>query len=506
MSGAKTRVVGKDANSPGFNDAIFAIAFLAHVIFIVVVFFMWVGDSAPWFPSNETHTSESTWSNTTVDGVGGATSATFGYTLLFSTIWVFIYLGVMRVAALALIVVLNLLLVAIWIGFGLFFLFWATSCKDRSDYPGACTDGEQIFAYIGAIMFAALAALHLAWLCCVRDRIILTAKMLKAVATVLSTCPGTILVSYIAAVVSLLWSFVWMGAYIETNIWLAGGKDEEATWDTMAGPFVGLMFGMFISFFWGYKVISTISSMTTSHVVASWYFDPEGASSGIPCCKPVTLVGLKRAMTNYLGSIAFGTLIVAILEAIYYTAKYVANKMAGGNLVLKLVVCCFLCILNCLKNTIEWLTEWAYAYIALYGSSFIEAGSSVFSMLGSSGMGALAQSTLVAPVLLMGRLIGGAVGVGAGMLSLQFFTIDHAWSQPFIGFFLGYAITAVALSCVEAGNKMIFVCYADAPEFMLERVPEISETLSGGAAKAPPPKAGTTSATASGDVELTVRP
>ena len=40
-------------------------------------------------------------------------------------------------------------------------------------------------------------------------------------------------------------------------------------------------------------------------------------------------------------------------------------------------------------------------------------------MLADSGMGAVAQSTLVEPVLWLGRLCGIAIGVGAGFLTLQ---------------------------------------------------------------------------------------
>ena len=85
---------------------------------------------------------------------------------------------------------------------------------------------------------------------------------------------------------------------------------------------VCLAVGMLISLIWNHKVFLNIAHMTSCHVVASWYFEPEQASEGCPCCRVVTWTGLKRSCINYLGSIAFGSLIVAILEAIYYTCKY----------------------------------------------------------------------------------------------------------------------------------------------------------------------------------------
>ena len=56
---------------------------------------------------------------------------------------------------------------------------------------------------------------------------------------------------------------------------------------------------------------------------------------------------------------------------------------------------------------------------ALYGVGFTSAGSKVFRMLSDSGIGAVAQSTLVGPVLWLGCLCGAGVGVGAGYLTLQ---------------------------------------------------------------------------------------
>lgn len=106
---------------------------------------------------------------------------------------------------------------------------------------------------------------------------------------------------------------------------------------------------------------------------------------------------------------------------------------------------------------------------------FIAAGGKVANMLGESGMGAIAQSTLVSPVLFLGRLVGAAVGVGAGFLTLQTHTVDEPWSQPFLGAWAAFAVTSVGLACVDAGNKSIYVCYADSPALMAERMPEVEQ-------------------------------
>jgi len=476
------RVVGKNAWSPGFSDCPFAVGFICNIIFVAVFFFIWVGNGCQGWPYDQDTTDAavsagtqlSGLNQTDVDAITGASVATGGYALMFSLIWIFIFLVILKVAALPLIIGMNLLIIALLLTFGGILLSDGMNCKDWSN---SCNTDEQTWYYIGGIVMLASGVLWALWLFCIRDRIIFTAKMLSAVAGVLAICPGTILVSFIFACVACLWWCLWGGALVQATIYLAGGEYESVPY----GSWVGMFFGMLISAFWGHKVFLNISHMTSCHVIASWYFDPDTATEGIPCCKPVTLIGLKRSMTNYLGSIAFGSLIVAILEAIYYTVKLVFEKAQGSNFLIKLVACCVLCILNCIKSCIEWLTEWAYCYISLYGCSFIEAGGKVFKMLGESGMGAVAQSTLVEPVLWMGRLCGMAIGVGAGFLTLESVTIKdgYSWSQPFVGAIIGYVVTSVALSCVDAGNKCIYVCFVDAPEHMDRFDPDIKASLEG---------------------------
>ena len=55
--------------------------------------------------------------------------------------------------------------------------------------------------------------------------------------------------------------------------------------------------------------------MPQAGVLASWYFKPSTAEGGIPCFRPVVWTSLCRALTYFLGPIAFGSLVVAILQA-----------------------------------------------------------------------------------------------------------------------------------------------------------------------------------------------
>jgi len=483
------RVVGPNARSPGCNDAFCYILFWLMAIMCVVFFFTWVGDGAEGFPSENIGL---IYTNGTATELGSASVLTAFYGLLFSILWVFLYFAVLRVAAYVLIMGINMLMIALWLIFGACLIVASQTCKDWTVTTATplgpvttatpCDGTSQALMVVGGILLVACGVLHALWLCCIRARIFFTAKILEAVSGVLSECPGTVVVGLIVSVVGCFWYVLWYGAFIQMSNYIADGQATDGVPSLNSqywGSWIGMLFGMLICLFWGQKVCTNTAHMVSAHVVAAWYFDKDTAGVGLPCCRPTTCLGVKRALWNYFGSIAFGSLIVAILEAVYWTLKIVLDQATKGqNFVIKLVACCILCCINCIKNTVEWLTEWAYCYIAVTGCGFVSAGGKVAKMLGESGMGAIAQSTLVAPVLMVGKLLGAAAGVGGGFLTLQSFTtLDHDYIQPLLGALVAFAVASISFACLDAGNKCMFVCYIEEPELMAQRVPALNEAF-----------------------------
>ena len=288
------RVVGKNAKRPGCTNVLFALAFLANIVAVLFFFFSWVGDGCPGWPDGShvqdalTDNSNQTWA------LVEASVQTGSLSLLFALVWVFLFLAIMKVAALTLIVLTYAAAIVASAGLGSLALRDAMECKERSP---ACGDEEHALAYAAGVGLLACAATVLLWLACVRKRLAFTAKLFSAVSGVLATCPGTVLVAFLFAAITVAWYCAWGGALLKLTLLLAGGAHESVP----VGHWVWMALGLCVSLFWGHKVFVNVAHMTSCHVIASWYFDPDSAE-GVPCCKPVTMVGLKRACTNYLGS------------------------------------------------------------------------------------------------------------------------------------------------------------------------------------------------------------
>ena len=117
-----------------------------------------------------------------------------------------------------------------------------------------------------------------------------------------------------------------------------------------------------------------------------------------------------RASTLSLGSIAFGSLIVTILELIRVLLNWASQDAArDGNrecrlasnvdltidastiAVMAILACCAACFIGCIEGLVEYFNKYAYIQIALYG------GYNLSFLLPESDMVSLPQVNRISP-------------------------------------------------------------------------------------------------------------
>lgn len=82
-----------------------------------------------------------------------------------------------------------------------------------------------------------------------------------------------------------------------------------------------------------------------------------------------------------MGSIAFGSLIIAIMEMIKVTFEYMRRKYAdaiGNNIVTKILVCCVRCCIWCLDCCVKHITKNAYIQVAITSQNFCKSAWATF--------------------------------------------------------------------------------------------------------------------------------
>lgn len=112
----------------------------------------------------------------------------------------------------------------------------------------------------------------------------------------------------------------------------------------------------------GFQCFSNLICLTLADARISsqhhrWYIPNEASSF----CSSAIRDSFTRASTYSFGSICFGSLLVAIVQAL--RALY---QQAQNNDDCQVLACIIQCILACIQGIIEYLNKWAFVYVGEY--------------------------------------------------------------------------------------------------------------------------------------------
>jgi len=232
---------------------------------------------------------------------------------------------------------------------------------------------------------------------------------------------------------------------------------------------------MLVSFYWGFQVNQNICHTTTCGVAATWYFSTEIDYNPTP-------KAFKRTMTTSFGSVALGSLMVAVIQAMKAMVQSAKNNKNG------LIVCLVMCLLNCLERLVEYFNTYAYAHCAIYGTSFMNSAKMTWNLFKTRGFMALINDDLTGMVLFAGAMIGGVVTAGCGgAVGYAFYGGDDDESVKYgipgalagTGFLIGMILTMTTLYVVRSSVVALFVCFAEEPAALHENRPEEYQRLTG---------------------------
>ena len=127
------------------------------------------------------------------------------------------------------------------------------------------------------------------------------------------------------------------------------------------------LFGLF----WISAFIIGSAQFITAVACSLWYFDHGGASDDKS--KRSVRTGAWWLFRYHLGSIAFGALIIAIMQMIMVLFEYLRRKyekMISANPILKCIICCIGCCIACVDRLVKYITKNAYIQMALTSKNF----------------------------------------------------------------------------------------------------------------------------------------
>eukprot|EP00939_MAST-03C_sp_MAST-3C-sp1_P004198 g4198.t1 len=136
------------------------------------------------------------------------------------------------------------------------------------------------------------------------------------------------------------------------------------------------------SFLWTLNFVEAIGICVIAGAVCQWYWilPSKGGGKKMPSRFPV-LSAVTRVYRFHLGSMAYGSAIVAIVQIIRTIMAYIDRKtkdIQAKNCVVRYLMKVVHCLLWCFEKCVKFITKNAYIYVAMRGYSFCKAARNAF--------------------------------------------------------------------------------------------------------------------------------
>ncbi|XP_029939051.1 choline transporter-like protein 5-B isoform X4 [Salarias fasciatus] len=163
-------------------------------------------------------------------------------------------------------------------------------------------------------------------------------------------------------------------------------------------------------FLWLLNFTIALGQCTLAGAFASYYWALKKPSD-IPACPLYS--SFSRAIRYHTGSLAFGSLILAVVQMVRIVLEYLDHKLKGSqNGCARFLLCCLKCCFWCLEHFIKFLNRNAYIMIAIYGKNFCTSSKDAFFLLMRNVVRVAVLDKVTDFLLFLGKLlISGSVGV-----------------------------------------------------------------------------------------------
>ncbi|KAF8070149.1 plasma-membrane choline transporter-domain-containing protein [Lyophyllum atratum] len=333
--------------------------------------------------------------------------------------------------------------------------------------------------YSGAIIFTIIAVLSVLSYFGFRSRIPLASLLLQVVMDVAKHHKSVYVVAFIALFIQAALAVWFTFTAIATYAKYTPGNPGCTSSSCSSGKVAGLIFFETFSFLWTSQVVKNVALATLAGgPFGSWYYFGPRELGEMP--KHPTTSAFGRASTLSLGSIAFGSLIVTLLELLKMLLNMARNNAnADGHPVEACLACCAACFVGIIESMVEYFNRYAYIEIALYGKPYIQAAKDTWRLFKDRGIDALVNDSLVGMTMTWGGYIIGLLSSLFAYLYLRFtapsYNADGSYTAPVLlfAFLIGLQCSLTLSSAIEAGVSTIFVGLAEDPQVLAIRAPEL---------------------------------
>lgn len=212
------------------------------------------------------------------------------------------------------------------------------------------------------------------------------------------------------------------------------------------------------AFLWVAAFISAVYQHVVAGSVAGWYFSRDVMSSGKP--RENAFSSLFHAVTTSAGSLAFGALVLAIVQFINFLLE-LTKKSNTQNRFLVCLISCIQCIVGCIQGIVKYINKFAYIYVAMHGYSFCHAARECFELISRNFFSAVIMDTITAFVLFVGKALFTA------LCTIITVAVLDSQGRPLtavtlaLTIILSFTVLHIISHVVGVSVDTVFICYLE---------------------------------------------
>ena len=232
-----------------------------------------------------------------------------------------------------------------------------------------------------------------------------------------------------------------------------------------------LEFYLLFMFLWLSNYVIALTQCTLAGGFSFWYFIHYKLKKTV-CCKCALLRGFLKAFLFHTGSLALGSLVIAIIQFIEFILVFIQHRLQAYSDKLKLVkwiLRALTCVVFCVERFLRYVNRVVYIEMAIYGTGFCFSLCKAVKLFVSSPIKFAVKDTLSILTLFLVR-----IAIISLTALIAYFII--AYNSPLTTFlyngrvltyslipllfliFISYVISSAFVSVYSMAIDTIFIC------------------------------------------------
>ena len=223
------------------------------------------------------------------------------------------------------------------------------------------------------------------------------------------------------------------------------------------------LYNLFV-FLWGFGFINAIGFLSLAFCGVFWYFSNPGDRKDPP--NGSVLIGLKNCFRYHIGTLAFGSLIVALIQllrVIMLMVEHRLKQLGERTEAVAILFKCIHCCLACLERVVKFINKNAYIICAITGENFLSSARTALDLLLANALSVGAVTVIGEYVMIFGKVVITMATVGVCYVLMDQTKsntgISNGWLVLSIVAVIAYFIATLFIAVFSVCIDTILLCF-----------------------------------------------